>query len=768
MTLVNFKKFVVLSAAVTVTVAASAQAQNAASGDVATLEEIVVTAQRRNESLQDVPIAITVATKEQIKRDQIYSLTDLQRITPALEISQTFGGDNTGGGRIRGVGTNVFNQTATGSVAIVVDQVPQGNASFPQLFDLAQVEVLRGPQGTLFGQTASAGVINMTTAAPDPAAFAVSVGTDFADKGTGGAKFGQTIVRGVLNAPINGTSALRLATFYKSETGVQRNVYLGRDNKISDLSARLRYLVQPSDKLTLNFMAEYNKNKKDGVNFFVMSLAPAGFANSAASLANQTACGLTVSDSAQQYCTERQPDESVKNYGANVVVDWSGDKVDFTSVTGYRFKNRHQVYLNYSRQVGVPQASDQRIDNFSNQLSQELRVSSKGDGPLTYTAGLFYSRFAYRTTPTEAVPYGVPASQVGFSVCNFAGTICPVPVEFREAHVVVKAQAAFADLTYDLSQQFSVFGGLRYTKQDIDFSYVVLGAISAMAPNGVLFAPAPGKAKDSNLSGRIGARYRFNPAAMIYASAATGFKGTLVDVTVPANPSIVLKPEEPTAYELGAKFSLLNNRLAVDANIYHSDIKNFQAQENTFVGTALISIPVGISKLTSKGFEVDVVGSLTEHLRLNAGYMFNDTKYPSTFWGDDPRAAPYTGVGGKQFISSPKNKLALSGEYDWGWTANKNGFFNLNAVYKSEIRLAARSPSTYLFPAHTTIGASVGIRSADEKWTVSLFGRNITDEHEPVAYLASTFAGQLDGAVRAWPDSTTSLRLVGLSADFKF
>ena len=133
MTLVKFKKFVVLSAVATVTVAASAQAQNAASSDVATLEEIVVTAQRRSESLQDVPIAITVATKEQIERDQIYSLTDLQRVTPALEVTQTFGGESTGGGRIRGVGTNVFNQTATGSVAIVVDQVPQGNASFPRL-----------------------------------------------------------------------------------------------------------------------------------------------------------------------------------------------------------------------------------------------------------------------------------------------------------------------------------------------------------------------------------------------------------------------------------------------------------------------------------------------------------------------------------------------------------------------------------------------------------------------------------------------------------
>ena len=125
-----------------------------------TLEEIIVTAQKRAESLQDVPIAITVTTQEQIQRDQIYSLSDLQRTTPALEINQTFGGE-TGGGRIRGIGTNVFNQTAEGSVAIVVDGVPSGNVPNPQIFDVAQIEVLRGPQGTLFGQTASAGVIGI-------------------------------------------------------------------------------------------------------------------------------------------------------------------------------------------------------------------------------------------------------------------------------------------------------------------------------------------------------------------------------------------------------------------------------------------------------------------------------------------------------------------------------------------------------------------------------------------------------------------------------
>jgi len=139
------------------------------------LEEIIVTARKRSESLQEVPLAVSVATEEQLQRDQIYSVIDLARTTPALEVLPTFGGETNGGGRIRGIGTALFAQSVSPSVAYVIDQVPVGNTSFPSLFDVVQSEVLRGPQGTLFGQGASAGVINLTTKKPDFEEFSGTV-----------------------------------------------------------------------------------------------------------------------------------------------------------------------------------------------------------------------------------------------------------------------------------------------------------------------------------------------------------------------------------------------------------------------------------------------------------------------------------------------------------------------------------------------------------------------------------------------------------------
>jgi outer membrane receptor protein involved in Fe transport len=759
MAIFNFKNFMLLSAVAAATVAATAQAQNSASGDVATLEEIVVTAQRRNESLQDVPIAITVATKEQIERDQIYSLTDLQRVTPALEVSQTFGGESTGGGRIRGVGTNVFNQTATGSVAVVVDQVPQGLMPFAQLYDLAQVEVLRGPQGTLFGQTASAGVINVNTVAPDPSKFSARVGVDYANNDSLGSEFGQTVFNGAVNMPISGNSALRLTAFYKGETGVQRNVYLNRDNKIDVTSFRARYLLKPSDAWTINLIAEHNTDDRDGVNFFVQAKAP----TNPASLGLQTACGVSILESAQQYCTARQPKEEIANYGLSSIIEWQAPNFAVTSVTGYRNKDRKRFYLDFTRAVGVPLASDQRGNDLSNQISQELRIASTGNSKLNYVAGVFYSKFEYEYRPLENLPFGVPSAPVGFSVCTFTGTFCPVQPSFVFNDTTVKAQSVFGDLTYGFTEAWTGFAGLRYTNQE---SSALVGANNNPRRRLGL--------TNSNVSGRLGFRWRANGQMMVYGSVSRGFKAGLVEVPGDALAApFTLRPEIPTSYEVGAKWSLLDDRLAVDANVFHNTVKDYHTQTSFFPpgGTNLVSVSTNIPELVSKGLEVDVIGRLSNSLSFTAGYIYNPIKYPAGFLGDDGGT-----LGGEQVLSAPLHKLALSGEYVRSLASGLRGYLNLNAVYKSDLRLSPRggvgAPANqlgkYVYPSHTTIGASIGVKSANDRWSAALFGRNLTGEREPIGYLANTFAGALDGGVRAWPDGGVTLKQVGLKVEYKY
>ena len=195
--------------ALSMPVAVAAQDATAAENDD---NVIFVTSRKRDENLIEVPLAVTVATAEQLQRDQIANINDLQRIAPALEISQTAGGESNGGARLRGLGTGVFNASVSSSVALVIDQVTVGNLSFPLLFDMAQIEVLRGPQGTLFGQGASAGVLNVATRAPALGEASANASLDFADKGTGGSEVGELIANAGLSVPLTSNMALRSAT----------------------------------------------------------------------------------------------------------------------------------------------------------------------------------------------------------------------------------------------------------------------------------------------------------------------------------------------------------------------------------------------------------------------------------------------------------------------------------------------------------------------------------------------------------------------------
>ncbi len=371
--------------------AAPAFAQDAGDG-ASDDSDIVVTARKREENLVDVPLAVSVAPAAQLERDQINNYNDLQRITPALEVSQTAGGENNGGGRLRGLGTGVFNPSVASSVALMVDQAPVGNMAFPLLYDLAQVEVLRGPQGTLFGQGASAGVLNITTKAPSTARIAVSGSVQFADKGSAGSEVGELIVNGAFNLPVGESAAIRVATQYKKETGLQRSVTTGKDNKIEDFGVRVRVLLKPSDTFTVNLSGEYGKSTSDGQTFFAIVIAPNSstpFGPPGATLGgistgaflNPTGCKMTtISTRAEEYC-EDEPSYISTTLGAfNAVMELeASDTLTLTSVTSYRTRSFKQNRRDYSRITGAPAARQERTQEDAEGFSQELRANVSGE-----------------------------------------------------------------------------------------------------------------------------------------------------------------------------------------------------------------------------------------------------------------------------------------------------------------------------------------------------------------------------------------------------
>jgi iron complex outermembrane recepter protein len=751
--------------------------------------EIIVTARQREEKLIDVPVPVTVATKEQLTRDQIYTITDLSRVTPALEISQTSGGEVNGGARLRGLGTGVFNASVSPSVAFVVDQVSQGNLTFPLLFDLAQVEVLRGPQGTLFGQGASAGVINVSTVAPSTAGPKGNFALDYADKGTGGSEVSEMTVRAGANLPLGEKVAIRVAAQYKREVGLQRNTFLGLDNEITDYGIRARVLLKPSEKLTINLSAEHTKQDQDGWNFFAIGIAPNSntlvdpdgpfgpaptlpvqiFSNGA--FRDPAGCNIPkISERAEFYCEDTQTRMNNSSKGFSGVIDYElSDSTKLTSVTSLRYSDRETVTVNFSRRLGVG-ARQENQENESRQFSQELRLTYSGDR-FDIVAGTLYSKFRIETTPiNNSLPFGnpFPGRRTGFSVCLNAGFFCvfdptttpPTDLSPKLAYELTRntTKAIFADATFKLTDQLDLFGGLRYS----DFSNT-----TGVASNAVV-ASNTQKVDDKDLSGRIGMSFKPNPDTTIYGSFARGYKPPAIVVpTIATDATVRLKPEKADAFEIGAKAQV--GRIQLSANAFYTKVSNFQTQTSIFNNAgALISVAKNIPSVKSKGFELGAFGRVSDRFSINAGYQFNDVKFPRLFNGNDRDPLVAALLGGSQFLNAPKHKFTLSGDLGQPVSDDTEVYLNANLVYKSKVLLAQNGDPRFRYPSHELINLGFGLRDADGTWKAGVFVRNLTKEREPTAYLASDFAGTPDGGIRAWPAAGLTARVVGFSLDFNF
>lgn len=757
--------------------AVMAQDTSAASEETARDDDaIVVTARLRDEALTDVPVAVSVATGEQLERDQVFTLVDLQRITPALEVSSSFGGNINGGAGLRGIRTQAFNPSVSPSVALVVDQAASGNVTFPILHDLAQVEVLRGPQGTLFGQGASAGVVSVTTKAPTFDKFGVNVGLDYANDGTLGSENTDIVARAGLNIPISSNAAFRVSGIYKEIEGLRTNAFLDLDDRAREFAVRGRFLFEPTDALTVHLIADYGKTNEDGVNFFGQTLAPSSTApgpggpngptRGQASQNNFNACGVTadlITPRARYFCEDTQSKENstALSFTAVVQADLS-DSLSLTSVTSYRDLEIDVIRRNFGgRAIGFA-ARDENLQNNFTQFSQELRLGYEGDG-FDVIVGGFFNDFSYDKVPLDLSillnASGVPVfsqtaagRRTGFSVCQPNGPCNQQPTFVRES-ADNQTIAVFADVTVALSDQMELFGGLRYTDYKNE---------SGLGRN-TLDATAFQDIDESNLSGRIGISYQPTPDTNIYASYSRGYKPSALGF--PGDPTgsfILLDAEENSAFEVGVKANV--GGLQLSGNLFYMKVANFQGQssvQNT-VGE-LVSQVRNLGDVESYGFEVAAFGNVTDNLSVNAGYQFNHATYPTPFLGDDG-----TDLSGGQLLVAPRHKFVLSAEYTQPVGGNMAVFFSPNIVFKSDIRGSNRDTARFVYPADETINLRLGLRDEDAGWSASIFVRNLTKNREPSSYLATVFAGADDGGVRARPVSGQTTRLVGVSFSFDY
>jgi iron complex outermembrane receptor protein len=270
-----------------------------------------------------------------------------------------------------------------------------------------------------------------------------------------------------------------------------------------------------------------------------------------------------------------------------------------------------------------------------------------------------------------------------------------------------------------------------------------------------------------NFSWKLGAQYDLMRNTMVYGTASRGFKGGQIatpsaTVSSPSLPYVVL-PEIPTAYEVGLKSTLFGSWVA-DLSIFYQKIKNFQAQQCTVDTGSISCVQKNIDGVKSRGAEINFFGKVFEGLSLNTGFIYAKATYPTGYVGTDG-----TVIGGTQLAYAPKYKFTLSGEYEVPVTNRFNGFVAVDTVWKSRVRYEANSNSETTFRPHWLVGGRIGVRTDDDRYSLSIFGRNLFNVHEPSlmqsAFPYTTDSGEQNIGAIYGPQS---FRQVGLSFDAKF
>jgi iron complex outermembrane receptor protein len=722
------------------------------------IETVVVTAQKRSQNIKEVPVAITVVNAAQLEKAGVKDIADLAKTAAALEFGDQSSVSGAGGSAsIRGIGTAVMTISAEGSVGVVVDGVPQGATASGLMLDMARVEVLRGPQGTLFGKNASAGVLNMSTQAPIIGDSSGNVSLEY--KGQYGAA-----VRATANVPVNDISALRISGSAERTEGVYHNVYKDKDSVTDNGGVRLRYLLKPNSDLAINLIGEASNTRSDNAVFFAPAVANvSNAAGNHAPLAEFAACGVTVSKTNNQVCSDGAEISRAKVRGVSGQVDWTlANGSTLTSITAYRKRDVGPNDVTIDMSQGYDKVNSQVPTQLAKQFSQEVRIASPAKQKIEYVVGAFYAdsstdkRTITTINPNPALPAAVPRSIVSDTV--------------ESADMTTKA--LFGQTTFRLTDATSLITGLRYTRDSVSADYVesqVIGFESFTLPATV--KSASGSAQQTNFSGKVGLQHTLSRNANVYATLSRGYKGPQIDNESPVSAGAtagayngnLVKAELPTSVEVGTKLSLLDRRLDVDLAVFHTKIKDFQEQNCTLSSVGALScVPLNVPSVTSKGIEADIRARPVPQLQLGMSLaVILDTAYPTgfTFDGYD--------VGGQRLLYSPKNKATFSADYSWTLPGDYELKLGGDMVYKSRVRYCNSTDINCSFGGHNVSSLRLNLRSPDDVWGVGVYARNLSDKRVPNA-IVYPLPGKGAGSGFANGLGENSFRRFGVTLDYRF
>ncbi|MBX3485489.1 TonB-dependent receptor [Phenylobacterium sp.] len=713
----------------------AAEAQSAA--EVVGVEEVVVTAQKRAEKLQDVPISVAAFSGETLEAAGVQDIRDLRRITPSLYLATS---SNTSNTRImmRGIGTS-GNTAVEPSVATFVDgvYVPRIGSLLAGLNDIGSVEVLRGPQGTLFGRNASMGAVQIRTTAP---------GHELG--GEVSATYGQYGVKRISamgDVPITDTLRTRVSVLGYEGGGFGRNDLTGKRMGRNDgFSARVAIQWDITPDVTWTLRGDHQNLSGDGYNTITVvskTVTPTTLANWQTRLDPDGAGPLmgVLPYTADTYSRRvRQSTEGdLKDYQTGVASDLSWDLAggyQLKLISGYRdWKN-----VQYQASNGNIPLELQRRTTFadSQNHSEELQLLSPDtllDGRLNFVAGLFYYEEAYDIG--QNIDLTNEYCEVFIRNTGTAArlTQCRNNTRIGASYYVftqdTESVAAYAQANFKLTEQLTVTGGIRYSEDDKTAKY-----------RGITRNPAAAQAaevtdmalKEDKVTYRLAGNFKPNDDVMLFASFSTGFKSGGFD-SAPGTTAAVgaaarsFNAETVENWELGVKSELFQRRLVANATLFRSDINDLQFR--SFDGLQFRTRNNG--KARQQGVEWELTARPIPALQVGLAGTYLDSEYL------DFRGAPgLPGFGGAQDLTgqrlpySPKWQGTLSGQYTgelqngWSW------FARADLAFSSKLNLAASGDNNpdALQKGYQQLSARLAIRGPEQKWEAAVFGQNLTGE----------------------------------------
>lgn len=730
------------------------------------LEEVIVTARKREQGLQDVSVAVTALSGRDIVGAQINSSEDLTYLVPSLNLQKGSNARQTSF-NIRGIGTQSFSTAVEPSVSTMVDGVVMGRSgqAFLQLLDVQRIEVLRGPQGTLFGKNSTGGVVHIITENPSEEFSGEVSGTLIEDDE----------YRGGLNisGPITDRLGYRISGGGTSLDGFTKNYYDGNYlNNSDDWSVRGKLRWLPSDLLELKWASDYSRKDCNCTAPPIRSLEP--FAGNA-TIDNilDLIQPVVPGKENDEVNINKKPYNDWESWGHSLEANWDIGEFTLTSITAYR---EFEV-------TGFGDFDAQPVDVFGgnqigtteqNQFTEEIRLASPVEGKLDYVLGFFY--FDQDVDREFERSFEILPGNPGIGVATFDAT--------------TTNWALFGEANYALSDRWRLILGARYTEDELDYNFqrsregFPVGVPAPVDPTG-------DDTDEDDLSGKVALEWDASDNTMTYLSYAEGYKGPAFDLTFGTDPVDLdrIEPETSKSWELGLKGSFFDNRLQLNVAAFHSEYDDFQSQA-FFDPDGTPDCPddnpgcdpgddpggfllINAGEVSTEGIEVDFTALPLPQLRLFGGFAIIDASiddYPAgncsggqKFRGECP--AGVQDLSGGDLPFSPDWKASLQAVYTWELDS-------LDLLLKGAVRSQDdvqyglhQDPNT-IEDSYTIFDVSTTLQDREDRWDVTLFVKNLTDEFYVSTIQSSNESIMPNGYTQILPRQYE--RRVGLEARYRW